>query len=92
MRFWSAVDAEIAAVSPEGVVTATQPGEATVLAILEDEEEIEFGITVKEDGIILFDLGEDDLTLDLDDDVFGDGIGDGIGDVDMNFVIEKVEE
>ena len=37
---------------------------------------------------LLFDLGEDDLTLDLDDDVFGDVLGDGIGDVEMNFEIE----
>ena len=86
VRTWSSDDAEIAAVSPKGVVTAIQPGEAAVTAILNDDEEIEFAIIVKADGIVLLDIGEGDLALDLDEDVFGDAIG----DVETNFEIEEM--
>ena len=76
VRSWSSDGTETAAVSPEGVVTAMQPGEAAVTAILEDDETIEFTITVREDGIVLLDLGEGDLMIDLDEDVLGDMLGD----------------
>ena len=84
VRSWSSDDAEIAAVTPDGVVTAMQAGEAAVTATLEDGEEIEFSIIVREDGIVLLNLAEDDLTLDLDEDVLGDGM-----DVEANLEIEE---
>ena len=82
VRSWSSDGTETAAVSPEGVVTAMQPGEAAVTAILEDDEAIEFTITVREDGIVLLDIGEGDLALDLDEDV--------LGDVETNFEIGEM--
>ena len=75
IQSWSSDDAEIATVTPKGVVTAAQPGETAVMAILEDGEAIEFAITVREDGITLLDLGEGDLALNLDEYIPGDVIG-----------------
>ena len=75
IQSWSSDDAEIAAVTSKGVVTAAQPGETAVMATLEDGEAIEFAITVREDGIILLDLGEGDLALNLDEYIPGNVIG-----------------
>ena len=88
VRSWSAANEETdtVSVSPEGVVTAMKAGEASVTATLKAGEAIEFAITVKENGIVLLDLGEGDLTLDLDDDVFGDALG----EEETNLVIEEV--
>ena len=82
VRSWSSDGTKTAAVSPEGVVTAMQPGEAAVTAILEDDETIEFTITVRENNIVRLDIGEGDLMIDLDEDV--------LGDVETNFEIVEM--
>ena len=86
VRSWSSDGTETAAVSPEGVVTAMQPGEAAVMTILEDDEAIEFTITVRENDIVLLDIGEGDLMIDLDENV----LGDVLEDVETNFEIEEM--
>ena len=86
VRSWSSDGTETAAVSPEGVVTAMQPGEAAVTAILEDDEAIEFTITVRENDIVLLDIGEGDLMIDLDEDV----LGNVLEDVETNFEIGEM--
>ena len=85
---WITNDTDIVAVTEDGFVTAIQIGNAAVIAILENGEEIEFSISVRENGVILLDIGEGDLTLDLDGDVFGDVLG----DVEMNMEIEENNE
>ena len=84
---WITDDTAIVAVTEEGFVTAMQTGNAAVIAILENGGEIEFAISVREDGVVLLDLAEDDLALDLEGDVFGNVIGDA--EMDMEMEIEN---
>ena len=86
VQSWSSDDTKNAAVTPKGVVTAAQPGEAAVMATLEDGEAIKFAITVREDGIVLPDPSEGDLALDLSEDV----LGDVIGNLEKNIEMEEV--
>ena len=56
---WASSDAEIAAVSQEGVVKALQPGEAEITMTDEAGEQIIFTVKIS---------AEDNLVLDLEDD------------------------
>jgi len=63
----------IATVTPDGVVTALVAGEAEITMTSDAGEQVAFVIRVKEaEDILLLDLGDDEITLDIDEDFDGE--------------------
>ena len=75
---WRTDNQSVATVSQDGVVTALTAGEAVVTMTSDSGEQIAFAIRVnKAEGVVLLDLGEDDLLPDLnkasDDEIIMEG-------------------
>ena len=71
---WITSDETIVTVSQDGVVTALTPGEVVITATNGEDEQVTAVVRINEaEGVVLLDLGDNDLLLNVDDE-FGEEI------------------